>query len=154
MRQKDAVACDAFLLFILVAPAQNQLAPHRTAQATQHPCAQGRFLTQDVFAAQPKQICKSVRWHGDLCWSVATQIVYTGFATPYCSVYVADASAARVQRLLCREAGYSLCVKKPSHFWIPRVLNRGRLELFLWYQGHQLCVAVCCQKLVHGSSVA
>ena len=79
-------------------------------------------------------------------WRRATKIVYTDFATPYCSVYVADASAARICRLVCREARHSLSVQEPKHFWMTRMLNGGSIEFFLWYARHELCVAARRQK--------
>ena len=102
-----------------------------------------------MFSSQPKQVRKGRRRHRDLCWALATQIVYTGFAAPYCRVYVAHTSATAVRRLLCREARHSLRVQQPSHFWMARVFDRGGIELFLWYARHELRVAARRQKLVH-----
>ena len=89
-----------------------------------------------------------------ICAGVAAKISYTDFARPYCRVYVADTSAARVQRLLCHEAWHFLCVKKPNHFWVARMLDGRGIEILLWYARHELCVAARRQKRVHRRSVA
>ena len=85
---------------------------------------------------------------------MAAKIVYTGLATPYCSVYVADASAAHICRLVWREARYSLSVQKPKHFWITRMLDGGSVKFFSWYVRNELCVAARREELVYHSSVA
>ena len=90
---------------------QNEVAPHGTTETAQHACAQGCVLPRAVFTAQPKQICKCWRWHGDLCSSSPTQIANAGFATLHFCVYVANAGATTVQWFLVCKALDSLCVQ-------------------------------------------